>query len=310
MIKDKNIVGIDDLTKEEVFEIFETAKIFKKLGKKDNKKTGLLRGRTIINLFFENSTRTKSSFEISGKRLGADVINMSLSTSSIKKGESLMDTAKTLNAMSSDLYIMRHPIGGTVKMFEKYIDGSIINAGDGENEHPTQALLDVFTMLENFDTIEGLNIAIVGDIMHSRVAKSNIYLLQKLGANVTLVGPETLLPMDFKKLGVEVTDDIDSILGDMDALNLLRLQLERQGESFFPSVDEYHKIYGMNKARLDKMKDEAIILHPGPLNRGVEIDFDIADGNKQVILDQVENGVAIRKALLYLILNGDELEEI
>ncbi len=309
MLKGKSVLGTKKLNLDEINLIFYTAKKFKELCKEDDKKIPLLRGRTIINLFFENSTRTRSSFEIAGKRLGADVINMTVATSSIKKGESLMDTAKTLNAMNADLYAIRHSMAGSVNMFGKYVEGSIINAGDGANEHPTQALLDAYTILENKETIKGLKIAIVGDVINSRVARSNIYLLQTLGAEITLVGPETLVPKYFEELGVKVTDDLDEILGEMDVINLLRLQLERQTESFFPSVDEYHKLFGMTPDRIKKMKDDAIILHPGPMNRGVEIAFDVADCDKQVILDQVENGVAIRMALLYLILKGGDINE-
>ena len=309
MLKGKSVLGTKKLNLDEINLIFYTAKKFKELCKEDDKKIPLLRGRTIINLFFENSTRTRSSFEIAGKRLGADVINMTVATSSIKKGESLMDTAKTLNAMNADLYAIRHSMAGSVNMFGKYVEGSIINAGDGANEHPTQALLDAYTILENKETIKGLKIAIVGDVINSRVARSNIYLLQTLGAEITLVGPETLVPKYFEELGVKVTDDLDEILGEMDVINLLRLQLERQTESFFPSIDEYHKLFGMTPDRIKKMKDDAIILHPGPMNRGVEIAFDVADCDKQVILDQVENGVAIRMALLYLILKGGDINE-
>ena len=309
MLKGKSVLGTKKLNLDEINLIFYTAKKFKELCKEDDKKIPLLRGRTIINLFFENSTRTRSSFEIAGKRLGADVINMTVATSSIKKGESLMDTAKTLNAMNADLYAIRHSMAGSVNMFGKYVEGSIINAGDGANEHPTQALLDAYTILENKETIKGLKIAIVGDVINSRVARSNIYLLQTLGAEITLVGPETLVPKYFEELGVKVTDNLDGILEEIDVINLLRLQLERQTESFFPSIDEYHKLFGMTPDRIKKMKDDAIILHPGPMNRGVEIAFDVADCDKQVILDQVENGVAIRMALLYLILKGGDINE-
>lgn len=309
MLKGKSIFGTKELTLDEVNLIFDTAKKFKEICKKDDKKVPFLRGRTIINLFFENSTRTRSSFEIAGKRLGADVINMAVATSSIKKGESLMDTAKTMNAMSADLFAIRHSMAGAVQMFGKYIDGAIINAGDGANEHPTQALLDVFTILENKKTIKGLKVAIVGDIINSRVARSNIYLLKTLGAEVTLVGPETLVPKYFEELGVKVTDNLEEVLEKVDIINVLRLQLERQTESFFPSIDEYHILYGMTLDRVKKLKDDATILHPGPMNRGIEIAFDVADCEKQVILDQVENGVAIRMALLYLILKGGDINE-
>lgn len=304
-IKGKNIFGTKNMTAEEFFLIYEKAKEYKELSRSKEKKSNSLKGKTIINVFFENSTRTRMSFEIAGKRLGADVINMSVSTSSLKKGESLMDTAKTLDAMKTDLYVIRHSVAGACQMFASYTEGKVINAGDGANEHPTQALLDVFTIYEKKGKIEGLKVAIVGDALHSRVLRSNIYLLKTLGAEVILVGPETLVPDEFKMLGVKITDDFDSIIGEVDVINLLRLQLERQKESYFPTIKEYNYFYGLTKTRLAKTKNDVLIMHPGPMNRGVEIDFDVADCKRQVILDQVENGVAIRMALLYLILNED-----
>ncbi|BDU50394.1 aspartate carbamoyltransferase catalytic subunit [Haliovirga abyssi] len=306
LLKNRNLFGIKDLSVEDIMAIFEKAKEFKALSRSKIKKNSLLRGKTVVNLFFENSTRTRSSFEIAGKRLGADVINMSVSTSSIKKGESLIDTAKTLDAMKADLYVIRHSQAGAPKMFSKYVSGQVINAGDGVHEHPTQALLDGFTIYETGKKFKDLNVAIIGDILHSRVARSDIYLLKKLGANVTLVGPATLIPDEFKSFGVEIENNLDNILGKMDVINLLRIQLERQGDSLFPSLDEYHNFFGLNDERLKKMKEDAIIMHPGPMNRGVEISFDVADCKQQVILDQVENGVAIRMALLALIIEGSE----
>lgn len=301
-IKGKNIFGTKDLTAEEFYLIAEKAKEYKELSKNQDKKINVLRGRTIINVFFENSTRTRISFELAGKRLGADVINMSVSSSSLKKGESLMDTAKTLDAMNTDLYVIRHSVAGTCKIFSSFVRGCVINAGDGANEHPTQGILDVFTIYEKLGYIKGLKVAIVGDALHSRVLRSNVYLLKTLGAEVTIVGPETLVPSDFKVLGVNITDDFDSIIDKVDVINLLRLQLERQKESYFPTIKEYNHYYGLTKNRLSRAKDNVIIMHPGPMNRGVEIDYDVADSSKQVILDQVENGVAVRMALLSLIL--------
>lgn len=304
LLEKRNIFGIEDLSKEEIEFIFEETKKFKQLSKKDVKASAALKGRTVINIFFENSTRTRTSFELAGKRLGADVINISVSTSAIKKGESLMDTAKTLDAMHTDVYILRHSIAGTAKMFAKYVKGSVIDAGDGANEHPTQALLDAFTILEKKGTLEGLKVAIVGDIVHSRVAKSNIYLLKKYGAEITLVGPRTLVPKEFEQFGVKISDRLDDVIEEVDVINLLRIQTERQEDSFFPSIKEYHDLYGMNKKRLEKTKKDVLIMHPGPMNRGVEISFDVADCERQVILDQVENGLAVRMALLKLILEG------
>ena len=306
LLKKKNIFGIEELSKEEIELIFEETRKFKALSKKDIKKSAALKGRTVINIFFENSTRTRTSFELAGKRLGADVINISVSTSAISKGESLMDTALTLDAMHTDIYVLRHSVAGTAKMFAKYVKGSVIDAGDGANEHPTQALLDAFTILETRGSLEGLKVAIVGDIIHSRVAKSNIYLLKKYGAEITLVGPKTLVPEEFKQFGVKIVDRIDDIIEESDVINLLRIQTERQNDSFFPSIREYHDLYGMNSERLARTKKDVIIMHPGPMNRGVEISFDVADCDRQVILDQVENGVAVRMALLKLILEGSE----
>lgn len=306
LLKNRDLFGIKDLSMEDIMTIFEKAKEFKELSRSNIKKSNLLRGKTIVNLFFENSTRTRTSFEIAGKRLGADVVNVSVSTSSIKKGESLLDTAKTLDAMKVDIYVIRHSQAGAPQLFSKYVTGNVINAGDGTHEHPTQALLDGFTIAETGKNFKGLNVAIIGDILHSRVARSNIHLLKKLGANVTLVGPATLIPEEFRSFGVEIENNLDKILDKIDVINLLRVQLERQGDSLFPSLDEYHKYFGLNNERLKKMKKDAIIMHPGPMNRGFEISFDVADCEKQVVLDQVENGVAIRMALLALIIEGSK----
>lgn len=301
-MKNRNIFRISDLTVEDVEEIFQTAAMFKKEIRAGKRKFDNLKGRTVLNIFFENSTRTRTSFELAGKRLGADVINISVATSSVKKGESLMDTAKTLDAMHVDSYIIRHSAAGAPQLFAKYVNGNVINAGDGTCEHPTQALLDAFTIKEQKGNLEGLNVAIVGDILHSRVARSNIHLLKMLGSKVTLVGPNTLVPSEFKSFGVEVTNDIDSIIEKVDVLNMLRIQMERQNDSFFPTLKEYSELYGLNSKRVARTKKDVVIMHPGPMNRGVEIGFDVADCERQFILEQVENGVAIRMALLYLTL--------
>ena len=301
-MKNRNIFRISDLTVEDVEEIFQTAAMFKKEIRAGKRKFDNLKGRTVLNIFFENSTRTRTSFELAGKRLGADVINISVATSSVKKGESLMDTAKTLDAMHVDSYIIRHSAAGAPQLFAKYVNGNVINAGDGTCEHPTQALLDAFTIKEQKGNLEGLNVAIVGDILHSRVARSNIHLLKMLGSKVTLVGPNTLVPSEFKSFGVEVTNDIDSIIEKVDVLNMLRIQMERQNDSFFPTLKEYSELYGLNSKRVARAKKDVVIMHPGPMNRGVEIGFDVADCERQFILEQVENGVAIRMALLYLTL--------
>ena len=301
-MKNRNIFRISDLTVEDVEEIFQTAAMFKKEIRAGKRKFDNLKGRTVLNIFFENSTRTRTSFELAGKRLGADVINISVATSSVKKGESLMDTAKTLDAMHVDSYIIRHSAAGAPQLFAKYVNGNVINAGDGTCEHPTQALLDAFTIKEQKGNLEGLNVAIVGDILHSRVARSNIHLLKMLGSKVTLVGPNTLVPSEFKSFGVEVTNDIDSMIEKVDVLNMLRIQMERQNDSFFPTLKEYSELYGLNSKRVARTKKDVVIMHPGPMNRGVEIGFDVADCERQFILEQVENGVAIRMALLYLTL--------
>lgn len=304
-LNNKDLFGIRQLSAEEIKLVMETAKKFKEFEKGDVKKSPFLRRKAMINLFFENSTRTRTSFELAGKRLSTDVINVSVATSSVKKGETLIDTAKTLDAMNIDAYVIRHGVAGIPQLFAKHVRGAVINAGDGANEHPTQALLDAFTILENKGSIEGLHVAIVGDILHSRVARSNIYLLKKLGADVTLIGPNTLLPDEFKSMGVRVTHSLDKNISDYDVVNILRIQLERQGAGFLPSLGEYRAIFGVNSARVEKMKDDVIIMHPGPMNRDVEISYDVADCGRQVILDQVENGVAVRMAVLSLLLKDN-----
>lgn len=296
----KDLISILDLTRDEIFEIFSTSKAFKEIILRDNKKVPSLRGKTIINLFYEPSTRTKCSFEIAGKRLSADTINFSASSSSVKKGETMLDTAKNLEAMKTSIIIARHNQSQAVKYLAQNLTSSVINAGDGYNEHPTQALLDTYTIYELIDTFENKNVLIVGDIYHSRVAKSNIFAFKKLGANVSVAGPPTLMPLYINELGVNVHYTIDDILHEQDIVIILRVQFERHSGISFPSNREYSIIYGLTKERADKLKKDAIIMHPGPVNRGLEIDPSVADGNKSVILAQVTNGVAVRMALLYL----------
>lgn len=296
----KDLISILDISKEDIYEIFNTAKAFKEIIQRDNKKVPSLRGKTIINLFYEPSTRTKCSFELAGKRLSADIINFSASTSSVKKGETMLDTANNLEAMKTDMIIVRHNQSQSVKFLAEHLSSSVINAGDGYNEHPTQALLDTYTLFELIDTFENKNVLLVGDIYHSRVAKSNIYCFQKLGANVSIAGPPTLMPRHIESLGVSVHYNIDEILPEQDFVIVLRVQFERHSGINFPSNREYSSLYGLNQERANRLKKDAIIMHPGPVNRGLEIDPDIADSDRSVVLEQVTNGVAVRMALLYL----------
>jgi aspartate carbamoyltransferase catalytic subunit len=268
---------------------------------RDIKKVPTLRGKTAVNLFFEPSTRTRTSFELAAKRLSTDVINFSVPTSSVVKGESLIDTALTVQALGADFIIIRHSSAGVPHLLAKKLRASVINAGDGTNEHPTQALLDAFTIREKKGKIEGLGIAIVGDIMHSRVAKSNIYSLTKLGAKVRLIGPPTLIPKEIEDIGVRVFHNMEDGLKNVDVVMMLRIQMERQGKGFFPSTEEYSKNWGLTPERLSLAKGDAIVMHPGPMNRGIEIASEIADGPRSVILDQVTNGLAVRMAVLYLL---------
>lgn len=301
MLKSKDLLGIKELTVEEINLILDTAYGFKDILGRDIKKVPTLRGKTAVNLFFEPSTRTRTSFELAAKRLSTDVINFSVPTSSVVKGESLIDTAMTVQALGADFIIIRHSASGVPHLLAKKLRASIINAGDGINEHPTQALLDAFTIKEKKGKIESLNIAIVGDIVHSRVAKSNIYCLTKLGAKVRLIGPPTLIPEVFRELGVDIFHSMDEGLKDVDVLMLLRIQMERQGKGFFPSTDEYSKNWGLTPERLKLTKEDVIVMHPGPMNRGIEITSEIADGPKSVILEQVTNGIAVRMAVMYLL---------
>ena len=296
----KDLVGIRELSAEEITFILDTADAFKQVGTREVKKVPALRGKTLVNFFVEPSTRTRTSFELAATRLSADVINISASSSSLTKGESLKDTAKILEAYHADIIVLRHSSAGAPQFLAERLRSSVINAGDGAHEHPTQALLDLYTIRERRGSIAGLHVAIVGDILFSRVARSNIFALLKLGARVTLVGPSTLVPREFEKLGVTVSHRIDDVLPTVDVVNLLRIQHERQRKEYFPGLGEYIRLFGLTKARAKLLKPECLIMHPGPINRGVEIDSDLADGVQSVILDQVTNGLAVRMAVLYL----------
>ena len=301
MLNNKDLLGIKELSVEEINLILDTAAGFKDVLGRDIKKVPALRGKTTVNLFFEPSTRTRTSFELAAKRLSTDVINFSVPTSSVVKGESLIDTALTVQALGADFIIIRHASSGVPHLLAKNLNASVINAGDGTNEHPTQALLDAFTIQEKKGKIAGLEIAIVGDIMHSRVAKSNIYCLTALGANVRLIGPPTLLPENLKAMGVSLFHNMEDGLNGVDVLIMLRIQLERQGKGFFPSTDEYSKNWGLTLERLSLAKEDVIVMHPGPMNRGIEIVSEIADGPRSVILEQVTNGIAVRMSVMYLL---------
>ena len=300
-LKSKHLLGIKDLSIEEIELIFDTTKMFKEVLSRPIKKVPSLRHLTIANIFFENSTRTKLSFELAEKRLSADIINVSSSLSSVIKGESLLDTINNILVMKVDMIVMRHPSPGAPHFISNKINASIINAGDGTHEHPTQALLDSFSIKEKLGSLKGKKIAIIGDILHSRVAISNIYSLQKLGAEVMLCGPKTLMPKFISEFGVIIENDIKKALKWCDVANVLRIQLERQEIKYFPSLREYSLYFGINKKLLDKINKDIIIMHPGPINRGIEISSDVADSKNSIILDQVENGVAIRMAVMYLL---------
>lgn len=300
-LKTKHLLGIQNLSYEEIQLIFETADNFKDVLNRPIKKVPSLRDVTVANVFFENSTRTRLSFELAEKRLSADVINFSSASSSVKKGETLLDTVNNILAMKVDMVVMRHSSPGAPNFLAKHIDANIINAGDGTHEHPTQALLDTFSIRERTGDVAGKKVVIVGDILHSRVALSNIFALQKLGAEVMVCGPATLLPKYIGDLGVKVELDIRKALEWCDVANVLRIQLERQKMRYFPSLREYSLYYGINKQLLDSLNKEIVIMHPGPINRGVELTSDVADSDHSIILDQVENGVAVRMAVLYLL---------
>jgi aspartate carbamoyltransferase catalytic subunit len=300
-LSQKHLLGIKDITREDIELIFETADNFKDVINRPIKKVPSLRDVTIANVFFENSTRTRLSFELAQKRLSADTINFAASTSSVKKGETLLDTVNNILAMKVDMIVMRHASVGAPHFLAKHIKANIVNAGDGTHEHPTQALLDAFSIREKLGTVTGKKIAIIGDILHSRVALSNIFALQKLGAKVMVCGPPTLLPKFIGQLGIEVEFDVRKALLWCDVANVLRIQLERQHIKYFPSLREYSLYYGINKKMLDSLKKQIVIMHPGPINRGVELSSDAADSQHSIILDQVENGVAVRMAVLYLL---------
>lgn len=305
----KHILGIEQLSAEDITLILDTAESFKEISLRPIKKVPTLRGKTIINVFFEASTRTRTSFEIAGKRLSADTVNISASTSAVVKGETLEDTAKNLEAMKPDIIVMRHSCSGAPHYLAERCDFSVINAGDGAHEHPSQALLDLLTMRQEKGRIDGLVVAIIGDITHSRVARSNVYALTKLGAEVRLCGPGTMLPPGIERLGAKVFNSVDDAITGADVVMTLRIQQERQGKTMLPSLREYAMFYGINPERLKLAKPDAIVMHPGPMNRGVEISSVVADGPQNVILDQVENGVAVRMALLYLVSGGDKLDQ-
>jgi len=303
--KRKDLLGIQDLTADEITLILDTAVSMKEIASRDIKKVPTLRGKTVINLFYEPSTRTRTSFEIAGKWMSADVINISTSSSSVSKGESLKDTGLTLQAMHPDVVVIRHSAVGAPHLLAGILHRtSVINAGDGAHEHPTQALLDLFTIREGRGTLSGLKAAIVGDILHSRVARSNIFAMQKMGMQVRVSGPSTMLPRYLERLGVEVFRRIEPAIADADIIMMLRVQLERQAAGLFPTLREYSKLFGLNLDRLKSAKRDALIMHPGPINRGVEIAPEVADGPYSLILNQVENGLAIRMALLYLLAGG------
>jgi aspartate carbamoyltransferase catalytic subunit len=301
---DRHLLSMHDLTPDDVVRILDTAGSFREVGSRVIKKVPALRGRTVVNFFLENSTRTRISFELAAKRLSADVINFASGASSVSKGESLKDTALTLQAMGADAIVIRHSSSGSPLQLTKWVDGHVLNAGDGTHEHPTQALLDLYTMRGQLGRLEGLRVAIVGDVLHSRVARSLSFGLVKMGAEVTLVGPPTLIPADAGAWGVQVSYDVDGVLPKLDVCYMLRVQTERQRLEYFPSVREYNRLFGLSATRARSLPEGSLIMHPGPMNRGVEIDSDVADLPQAVIEEQVTNGIAIRMSLLYLLLGG------
>ena len=308
-MKNTHLLGLKDYPREDIQTIIDTGFRFKEILDRPIKKVPSLQGKTIVNLFFENSTRTRISFELAQKRLSADTVNFSASTSSLKKGETFKDTVQNIEAMKIDAVVMRHPTPGSPLHLTKYIDAIVINAGDGTHEHPTQAILDMMSLHEKFGYLEGLKVGILGDISHSRVALSNIYGLQTMGAEVTLCGPSTLIPPFAEELGVKINYNVDEVIEWADAINVLRIQRERMKGGLLPSIREYRNLFGITKDRLSKHKKEIVIMHPGPMNRGVEIDSVIADSDQAIILDQVLNGVASRMAILYLLLGGKPEED-
>ncbi len=306
----KHLLDIESLTAGEILTVLDTARAFKTVGERAIKKVPALRGKTVVNLFIEPSTRTRISFELAEQRLTADIVNFSADASSFKKGETLKDTARNLEALNADFIVIRHSASGAAHFLSRVVKSGIINAGDGAHEHPTQALLDAFTIRERKGKIAGLNVTILGDILYSRVARSNIWALTTLGANVTLCGPSTLVPRTFEQMGCRVTHNVEEAIREADIIHLLRIQHERQRKTMFPSIGEYTQLFGLNKARLEKTKPDALIMHPGPINRGVEIDCEICDCSRSIILDQVTNGLAIRMAVLFLLNGGKGPQEI
>ena len=300
----KHLLGLEDLRPEEILYILDTAEGFKEVSTRSVKKVPALRGKVIVNLFFEASTRTRISFELAGTRLSADVINFTGAASSTTKGETLVDTARNIEAMGVDILVLRHSCAGAAEQLSRMVRASVVNAGDGAHEHPTQGLLDIFTIRSIKKRIEGLKVAVVGDISHSRVARSNFWGLKKLGAEVFAVGPATLVPRTLEKLGVHVVHDLDEVIPHVDVFNMLRIQLERQDQALFPSIREYSRFFGLNGERMRRAKPDALVLHPGPINRGVELTPEVADGPRSVILNQVTNGLAVRMATLYLVAGG------
>ncbi len=303
-LRGKDLLGIEDLSPEEIVLILETSEAMKEVGQRSIKKVPTLRGRTVVNLFFEPSTRTRTSFEIAEKRLSADTLNVAIATSSVVKGETLVDTARTLEAMAPSMIVLRHASSGACHLLARICRAGIVNAGDGTHEHPTQALLDAFTIRERKGRLAGLKVAIVGDLLHSRVLRSNILLLTRLGAEVWVCGPATMVPRGLEQMGVQVTTRVDEAVERADVIMLLRIQLERMQGGYFPSLREYYRTFGMTEERVSRAQPDVIIMHPGPMNRGVEIASEVADGPFSVILDQVANGVAVRMAVLYLLAGG------
>ena len=303
----KDLLGLEYLSVEEITTVLDTAKSFSEISTREIKKVPALRGKTIVNLFYEPSTRTRASFELAEKRLSADIINISSSTSSVKKGETLLDTVKNLCAYKVDVIVMRHSVAGSPLYLSRNIEASVVNAGDGTHEHPTQALLDIFTLREKLGDLKNKKIVIVGDILHSRVARSNIWGLTKLGAKVTVVGPPTFIPRKIELMNVEVSHNLSEALQNADAVNMLRIQREREKKPLFPSLREYAKIYGLNSEKMKSFPKDLIVMHPGPINRGVEISSEVADGPNNVILEQVTNGLAVRMAVLFLVTGGTNI---
>lgn len=307
--KHKHLIGLRELNREEIEHILDTAEGFEEISTRSVKKAPVLRGKVVVNLFFEDSTRTRTSFTLAANRLSADVVEFTKTSSSVSKGETLLDTAKNLEAMGIDIVVIRHSAGGAPKFLSRNINACVVNAGDGYCEHPTQGLLDVYTIRKMKGSLEGLKVAIVGDIAHSRVARSNIYALTKLGAEVILVGPPTLMPAKIEQLPVKVSYSLDDVIGQVDVINMLRIQFERMGSNPFPSVKEYSHSFGLTVERMKKAKKDILVMHPGPINRGLEIESEVADGPNSVILQQVQNGLAVRMAVLFLVNQGAMTKE-